>query len=264
MIIGAMKCGTSSLYDYLIDHPAIAACIRKEPEFFSENQGHKFPVDDYWDLWPDFDPAVHTYVLEASTGYTKYPAEPNVVANVAAAGLAPKFIYVVRNPIQRIESHYHHMNTANSTWRNTLLGPGMIEVSNYFLQLQRWQEKFPRDDFLVLDFADLAADPRAVVGRACAFLGLSDPPERESYDVQNRAQSRRSLTTVLRRHNMNRTLRAIPQPVMDAANELVHRVRPLKKKRLSTAQRDQVFTALAPDMKRLSEEYGIDVSRWGF
>ena len=35
IIIGSMKCGTSSLYNYLIEHPSICPCSIKEPEYFS-------------------------------------------------------------------------------------------------------------------------------------------------------------------------------------------------------------------------------------
>ncbi len=47
MIIGAMKAGTSSLYDYLLEHPAICPAVTKEPEFFSEHQGHGVEAADY-------------------------------------------------------------------------------------------------------------------------------------------------------------------------------------------------------------------------
>ena len=81
IIIGAMKCGTSSLYTYLEGHPEICPAVGKEPEFFSENQAITLQVDNYSDLW-SFNESVHKYALEASTGYTKYPTEPNVAKNM--------------------------------------------------------------------------------------------------------------------------------------------------------------------------------------
>ena len=51
IIIGAMKCGTSSLYSYLEGHPEICPAVGKEPEFFSENQALTLQVDNYSDLW---------------------------------------------------------------------------------------------------------------------------------------------------------------------------------------------------------------------
>lgn len=50
IIIGAMKCGTTSLYNYLQDHPEICSAITKEPEFFSENQSHGVHVENYNEL----------------------------------------------------------------------------------------------------------------------------------------------------------------------------------------------------------------------
>src|SRR5579864_1872053 len=78
IIIGAMKCGTSSLFNYLASHPAICKCVTKEPEFFSAHQLHRRKgVAAYEHLW-SFDPDVHLYALEASTGYTKYPEERDI------------------------------------------------------------------------------------------------------------------------------------------------------------------------------------------
>jgi hypothetical protein len=91
IIIGAMKCGTSSLYSYLQNHPEICPAIIKEPEFFSENQGHGVQVDNYNDLW-SFDCSVHKYTLEALTGYTKYPLEPNVPKNIFSYDTGGEFV----------------------------------------------------------------------------------------------------------------------------------------------------------------------------
>jgi hypothetical protein len=78
IIIGSMKCGTSSLYSYLEGHPEICPAVGKEPEFFSENQAITVQVDNY-----SVNDSVHKYALEASTGYTKYPSEPYVAKNTA-------------------------------------------------------------------------------------------------------------------------------------------------------------------------------------
>src|SRR5262245_54570161 len=102
-IIGAMKSGTSSLFKYLQAHPEICAARIKEPEFFSESRPHKQNLARYEDIW-DYDPRTHKYVLEASTGYTAYPMEQNVPENIVKYGIRPKFIYLMRDPFERIES----------------------------------------------------------------------------------------------------------------------------------------------------------------
>jgi len=115
MIIGAMKCGTTTLYWHLSQHPNICPCITKEPEYFSERQRHKISVEQYSDLW-EFKSDQHKYVLEASTGYTKYPYESNVTKNIKKFGISPIFIYIVRNPFERIESQYNF--SLNRKWFN--------------------------------------------------------------------------------------------------------------------------------------------------
>ncbi|MFC4258675.1 hypothetical protein ACFOZ5_06455 [Marinobacter lacisalsi] len=72
LIIGAMKCGTSSLYDYLCGHPDLCPALTKEPEYFSSHQRHGVNVGRYEQLWT-FDSRFHQYAMEASTGYAKFP-----------------------------------------------------------------------------------------------------------------------------------------------------------------------------------------------
>ena len=135
LIIGSAKSGTSSLFRYLSEHPAVCPSVTKEPEYFSEHQMHPRPVRRYEDLWPDFDPAVHRYALEGSTGYTKWPVENGVAERMRAYGIRPRLVYLVRDPVERIESHVDPC----------------VEV-------------FGREAIRVLDFAHLRADPSLVCG----------------------------------------------------------------------------------------------------
>lgn len=106
MIVGAMKSGTSTLFEMLSQHPAICPSCVKEPEFFSSHQGHGADVEDYESLF-DYDSLRHTMCLEASTGYSKYPSEIDVPKRIKEYGLNPVFIYSVRNPFDRVESEYN-------------------------------------------------------------------------------------------------------------------------------------------------------------
>jgi hypothetical protein len=171
LIIGAMKCGTSSLFEYLGAHPEICPAVSKEPEFFSENQGHGVRVERYFELW-DFDSTVHKYALEASTGYSKYPAVSNVPKRIFDYGLRPKFLYIIRNPIDRIVSHYNFLEGTKS-WNLQITDDHLINTSNYFLQLEQYREFFPLEDIMVLDFDELRDDPKSLLRRIYGFLGLS-------------------------------------------------------------------------------------------
>lgn len=105
LIIGAMKCGTTSLYNYLAQHPEISACTYKEPSFFSTESNWSKGFEWYYDLW-NWDKNRHKIALEASTSYTRIHEYSNAAEKIAAVDKNFKFIYIMRNPIKRIESHY--------------------------------------------------------------------------------------------------------------------------------------------------------------
>jgi hypothetical protein len=67
-LIGAMKSGTTTLHEYLIQHPEICPCISKEPEYFSKKMGNpKLKEGKYEDLFP-WNDSNHRFTLDASTG----------------------------------------------------------------------------------------------------------------------------------------------------------------------------------------------------
>jgi hypothetical protein len=253
-----MKCGTSSLYRYIKRHPQICAAIIKEPEFFSEHQNHGAHVSNYSDLWA-FDGSVHRYALEASTGYTKYPLEPNVAKNIFEYGIDPKFIYIVRNPFDRIESHFHTLSVDESC-----LPQHLVDTSNYFLQLSQYRNYFPRERFLILDFDDLRRDPALIVRRIYDFLGLSHSYFPDSYRIANRTRVETKLERSLGRLGIDAISSLMPRRSRKFARKLARKISPAARRVLTDAERRFVENELKADMARLREAYGVDVSKWGF
>jgi hypothetical protein len=263
LIIGAMKCGTSSLYSYLVGHPEICPVINKEPEYFSENQSHGVEVERYEDLWPAFDPSVHRFALEASTGYTKYPAEPNVAANIHAYGIRPKFIYIMRNPFDRITSHYNFMGQEDSGFEG-IKDSHLLHTSNYFLQLEQYRKLFPVEDFLLLDFDDLKKDPGEILTRIYAFLGLPATWYPDSYEKKNVTELESRAERRIRTGKARGVLRFIPRPVKNVCKRLIRKSNPPSKYVLSEEERAFIHSELAEGMEGLKGIYGFDTGRWGF
>lgn len=262
MIIGAMKCGTSSLYDYLSGHPQICPAITKEPEFFSENQGHDLGVEHYHDLF-SFDRSVHKYTLDGSTGYTKHPAVPNVARSIHDYGIRPKFIYIIRNPFDRIESHFNFMQRSDS-WTLDITDDHLINTCNYFLQLEQYREHFPLERILILDFQDLKAEPSSLLQRVYDFLDLPHSHFPDNYEVKNRTRHITSLEKKLRKLNMDRFLHLVPAKAKEAFVYLTNRTAPSEKRTLTETERKLVFSQLQGSMRDLNDVYGFDTSKWGF
>ncbi len=258
-----MKCGTSSLYWYLVNHPEICPCLKKEPEFFSEHQEHRYKgATKYEDLW-DFEETRHRFALEASTGYTKYPEEIDIPKKIFEYGLRPKFIYIVRNPFDRIRSHYEHMVRRYPGFDPSvqLTSDTFVNTSNYSLQLDQYRQFFPKETVLILNFDDLRTKPGECVSRACDFLGISDQLLRNNYPVHHPTPSA-SQAFVGKSPALVKVVRALPQTVRRTGRVMLDRI--FKRPEWDARQREIVWERLAKDMYRFQDEYGFDVSKWGW
>jgi hypothetical protein len=210
LIIGAQKAGTTALYSYLREHPAIAGPPWKEVSFFDRHfwrgdawyRGH-FPNRLYLRRMRAR-AEVEPIVGEASPSYVFHPLAPQRVA-----ALVPdvRLIALVRNPVDRALSHYHHEVAlgrerlsfeealeqedirlegelermldaryfSRAWWNFTYLSRG-----RYAEQLERWLEMFPRERLLVVPSEDLLDRPGETYGQVLDFLG-APPHELDSY-----------------------------------------------------------------------------------
>ena len=106
VIIGAMKCGTSTLQAQLSAQPGIFMCEPKEPNFFSDDEIWSRGVSWYESLFRDAQAG--SLMGEASTHYTKLPHHPMTVDRMRRHLPDARLIYMVRDPFARMVSHYLH------------------------------------------------------------------------------------------------------------------------------------------------------------
>jgi hypothetical protein len=176
IIIGAMKCGTSTLAAQLGAQEGVFMTSPKEPNFFSDDD-----VFAQGQGWYDalFEPAVAGDLKgEASTHYTKLPTYPETLARLQATGATPKLIYMLREPIDRLVSHYIHEWTqgimSDSLEESIKAHPELRSYSRYGEQLVPWVEAFGAENILVLSMQDLKQNPQELLCTAGAFLGKPD------------------------------------------------------------------------------------------
>jgi hypothetical protein len=173
LIVGAMKCGTTSLFNYLAAHPEVAPCRTKEPDYFASADFRSDDPESYFSLW-DWDPSVHKIAIEASANYTKIPTNPNCAERIAQfPDLDFRFIYCMRNPIERIESHVYH--GLHAGWTQPLeegISDHSLNVSRYAMQLDAYVERFGRDRILLVTLEALQKAPADEFRRICEFLDI--------------------------------------------------------------------------------------------
>ncbi|WP_306751781.1 hypothetical protein [Paracoccus actinidiae] len=100
IVIGAMKCGSSTVCAYLEDHPGVFMVPRAEPNFFSHDENHARGPAWYENFFAGQDGA--KLRGEGSNAYALGQMFPHCDARMAAYKPDLKLIYVVRHPVERI------------------------------------------------------------------------------------------------------------------------------------------------------------------
>ena len=202
-IIGTQKGGTSSLYEYLLQHPCVQPCISKEPSYF--DQYFSRGINWYKVGFPfKFSKFIATKVLrkkfltgEATVRYLDHPYTPQRIKTITPNA---KFIVLLRNPIDRALSHHTRVKDfgrdplsfegalaqEESRTKNDL--KKMLEDETYFAEsyfryaylkrgiyvdgLKRWMEVFPKEQLLIIQSEEFFRDPSKIYNQVLKFLGL--------------------------------------------------------------------------------------------
>jgi hypothetical protein len=216
IIIGAQKCGTTSLYKYLTQHPCVMRSYAKEVHFFDNN--FEKGITWYRAYFPSF---FYTYSLERIRGQDCITGEatpyyifhPLVPKRIAETIPQVKLIMMLRNPVDRAYSHYsHEVRRGNETlsFEEAIKREGERlsgEVSRiqldrgyysfnhqhysylargiYVDQLEAWMDLFPRGQILIMRSEDFYSDPQETLRQAIAFLDLPswEPKEYGRFNI---------------------------------------------------------------------------------
>lgn len=177
-LIGAQKGGSTYLASLLEASPDIAFFAGKEPNIFNRDT-----PDACRKVLRELagDQQAAKYLLDASVNYTRHPYFPETAANLKAVlgDAGPRFIYILRDPVERMISHYFFnrerwgeglsFNEAITT-DDRYVWPGRYDV-----QIERFLAQFPRGSFYFLTFDALVAAPQQELSRLMHWLGARIP-----------------------------------------------------------------------------------------
>ncbi len=275
IIIGAMKCGTSSLHRYLDLHPEIAMSALKEPNYFIDPDAtwtnwHR-GIDWYRSL---FDPTAPVRG-EASVNYTSLPYSAGVADRMVATLTEVRLIYMTREPIERAVSHYIH---ARASGRET----EPIEVAladfesryvrrgRYATQLEPFIAAFGRERIHIDTQERLLADREATIRRAFAFLGVdqgfTSPQFERMWEVS--AGKTRKFTIAYRlsrRLGGSERWGTLPPRLRWLGERIAfHPVGGgVRRPELPDELRARLAEHYAPEIERLRELSGLSLEEWG-
>jgi hypothetical protein len=271
IVLGAMKAGTTTLFQRLGSHPRVARSTPKEPGFFSRDEHWSRGYDWYRDRWPgDLGDRVR---LEATTGYTMLPRFPatfeRMETYLAEEDLEARFVYSLRDPIERIRSHLTHWRAGAQEAKlfdhdRGAMSGHVLGVSMYARQLDAFLDRFERSRLKLVRFEELASDTETVLADVATFLGL-DPDQLgggEAVHNPSTGKYRKSRAWEMAETlGLDRLTDVLPEDVLDPVRGSLGD--PIEAKiELDEAKRASYLRALATDLRRLRDEHDVAIDGW--
>jgi hypothetical protein len=302
LIIGAPKCGTTSLYEYLAQHPEVYMSPVKEPCYFlyaeagierdeverqrveRERKRHCHLAGDLVTLPTEYRALFagvtqEKAVGEASTSYIIYP---NAAARIHHAIPHAKLIAVLRHPVERAFSAYRQLHRTGQTpypnFEQAISAEDMtaplpeaweptrfLRVGLYAQRLKPFFALFPREQIKILLYDDLKRDPLGLVKECYRFLEIDESFVPDVTQRHNVGLDPRS-PMLLRFYQGGRVWRAlrrvVPEPIR-------HWSQPLRAKLLYQPTSDlspELYSRLMPlfreDILQLQGLLQRDLTHW--
>jgi hypothetical protein len=292
-IVGAPKCGTTALYEYLRPHPNIFMSKVKEPHFFAKDLG-TYPfiktLEDYTRLFAD-STEQHLRVGEASVYYLR---STTAIANIHEFNPDAKIIAMFRNPVEMVHSLHSQLlyvseeteSDFETAWRlqeRRSQGIGLppasrgaflvqyAQVGQFGTQTKRLLSIFPAGQVKLILYDDFAASPQAVYDDVIQFLELPHDQRTEFPRINESKRARmawlrnlyrkpppplRTAFRGLKRAVGAESIRAVTSKIVDL-NTVRERRQPL-----SPAFRAELVAAFRDEIDLLSRLLNRDLSHW--
>ena len=275
IIIGGLKCGTTSIHHYLGLHPQINMSKPKELNFFVKELN--------WDLgipWYEgrFDGRFEVRG-ESSPHYTNLPRYDGVAARIRDNLPDARLLYMVRDPISRILSHWRHATGAGYETRpmEEVLSRSdqtYVTRSMYWTQLQPYLEHFPPEQIAVIAQEELREDRDATMRRAFEFAGVDDPEftseqfdrewEKSTAKESDQYQLMEKLIKLPGFRSFDRNFDRLPERMRWMVEKVVHDpdAPEAPKPKLTPEIESHLIGLFGEDSKRIQEFAGREFPRW--
>lgn len=294
-IIGAPKCGTTALSEYVRSHPNVFMTDPKEPNFFDRDLdyyllGDPDSYEGYLRLYRDALPQ-HTARGEASVWYlhSKVAAE-----RIHAIHPDARLIAMVRDPVQLVQSLHAHLlythqedvEDFETAWklqeeraqgrclpanvRDPAFYLEYAEIARVSVQLERFLECFSRDQLLVIVFDDFRRDAGACYRAVLEHIGVEDDGRTDFAPVnQSKVHRWQWLSNLTQRppgpalamaHSMKSALGIDRLGILERVRSVNRELR--KREPLDEAFEAELRRGFEPEVRALSRLLGRNLDAW--
>lgn len=300
-IVGAAKTGTSSMYQYLIQHPDVARSVIKEPHFFATDIDiTKFDPEFLYHKVKDIDEAIrrnkviHSSFIRDEADYLKLYAQAgdklkvdssvsNLFSRVAAKNIFEKnpqahIVIIIRQPVERAFSHYvmdrrsgykiseYFTEAVFDDYRKSNKGWGIshlyVELSLYADAIKRYLEVFPPHQIKIIVYDDYKKDSIKILHEIVEWLQLTSFTFNTERSHNTAALPSNVITRWL---NRNKDLkRSISQYIPEKWRHTMRSIAYTKKNLPRLIERD--FELLMPlfreDILKTEQLTGLNLNHW--
>ena len=180
LVPGFSKCGTTTLCALLAQHPDIYIPALKEPWYFSADD-FEHRTEEYCQ---HFTPATEGQLLgEGSVSYSGFEKEDISIQRIKANNRDCRFIFIARNPLQRIESSYREMHHSGVKFGLNApyaladcldIFPQMTRDSCFLERIRKYVDAFGEESILVVFLEEMRDFPQRELARCFRHLGVDD------------------------------------------------------------------------------------------
>lgn len=175
LVIGAGRCGTTTLCAVLDSHPDVFMCEPKEPGFFSNDALYRHGLGWYAGLFRGARGKIA--IGEGTVEHSKRHVYPEVAERIARHLPEARLIYMVRHPLDQIRSNWSYRRVCGVELRPfkeaVLRDADYLAACHYAFQLEAFHTAYgSRDNLLVLFMEDMQRDQAALARRAFKFIGV--------------------------------------------------------------------------------------------
>jgi len=265
LIIGAMKCGTTSLHAYLNQHPEVFMSDPKEIHYYADTNYRRIKKEEYTGFFQTDKPIVGT----SPQSYTKchHKDYMGIPEKIYKDTPDVKLIYILRDPLERYKSHvlesYHCDPPSDVEYSKQI--DNYTKTGMYGMQLEEYSQYFPMKNIHILTLEDLVKNRLSTMNRICKFLNIQEFSSESRLTFKKNAAETKRVPQIVKRKLWFRILQKVDKEIANkVGNKLAYSLyeNQMIKPDLSEAEMSRLRAVYREDKKVLERLSGVKFNQW--
>lgn len=280
-IAGAPKSGTTSLYHYLERHPEVFASEVKEPRFYTGSEFLKGPYKEplrgkiisneekYLDLYKNAED--EKYLLDGSVYIMFFKSS---MEKIKKAVPDAKILIIIRNPVERIYSHYkmlHNMNYEKRRFSKfikypvSIEGINLLEVGLYSSQIENAFSIFGKDNVKIIVFEEFKKDVKKALEEVYVFLSIDIvyPDNLETIYLKSRGDIKNRFSAfIFRRFKLIwvKLMKYNNSVLIKLKNKILKLL--FRNRKMNSKMKEKLYEYYIEDIIKTERITGLDLNEW--